>query len=177
LRWPPDRAPDPANRSRCCRGPRPDLRGVLAHRLAKLDRWRALLVLDRDPFGCVLCSDERFGDHHCDRLADMPNGFSGERWAMRHDELAAVASRERRMLRDIADPLHVGRRQDGQHAGNCPCSRGIDGSDVGEGVRRAHEAGLNLPGHGVVGRKVSEAAHQGVVLQARLVRRAACTGH
>ena len=80
------------------------------------------------------------------------------------------------MLGDVADPLHVGGGQDRQHAGHGLARRRVDRADVGEGVRRADEIGMGLAGHRDVGRKAPEAAHQRIVLQARLVVRAAFNG-
>ena len=91
---------------------------------------------------------------------------------MRHEELRPAAAAERRMLGDVADPLHVGGGQHRQHAGHRLGRRGVDRFDVGEGVRGAHEIGLRLAGQRGVGGEASKPAHQRIILQTRLVVRA-----
>ncbi len=155
---------------------RPDLRRALAHGLAQVDRRRALLVVDGDELGGVLRGGQRLGNHHGDRLAHVPHGLAGERRTVRNDELLAAPAGERRMLGDVADPLHVGGGEHAEHAGRGLGRGRVDRADIGEGVRGTHEIGLRLAGHRRIGRIASKAAHQRIILQARLVLRAAFNG-
>ena len=50
---------------------------------------------------------------------------------------------------------------------------GIDPADIGKRVRRAHEISVGLAGYRSIGGIAPEPAHQSIVLQARLVVRAA----
>ena len=106
----------------------------------------------------------------------MAHGLAGERGAMRNDELLAAPAGERRVLGDVADPLHVGGGQHRQHAGHRLRRLGIDRTDIGKGVRRAHEIGIGLAGQRGVRRVTSEPAHQRIILQAWLMLRAAING-
>ena len=80
------------------------------------------------------------------------------------------------MLGDVADPLHVGGGEHRQHAGHRLGGRGVDRADVREGMRGAHEIGLQLAGQRRVGHVAPEPAQQRIVLQAGLVRRATLDG-
>ena len=106
----------------------------------------------------------------------MPHGLAGERGAVRNDELLPAPAGKRRMLRQVADPLHVRGREHAEHAGHGLGRGGVDRTDIGEGVRGAHEIGLGLAGHRRIGRVASKSAHQRTILQARLVLRAAFNG-
>jgi len=155
---------------------RPHLRRALADGLAQVDRRRAFLVVDGDELGGVLRGDQRLGNHHGDRLAYMPHGLAGERRTLRNDELLPAPAGKRRMLGHVADPLHVGGREHAEHAGRGRGRGRVDRTDIGEGVRGAHEIGLGLGGHRRIGRVASKAAHQRIILQTRLVLRAAFNG-
>ena len=72
--------------------------------------------------------------------------------------------------------LHVGGGEHRQHAGHRLAPPRYRSTDVGEGVRRAHEIGIGLAGQRGVGRVASEPAHQWIILQAWLVLRAAING-
>jgi hypothetical protein len=152
------------------------LRRALADGLAQVDGRRALLVVDRDELGGVLRGDQRLGNDHGDRLAHVPHGLAGERGAVRNDELLPAPAGKRRMLGQVADPLHVSGREHAEHARHGLGRGGVDRADIGEGVRGAHEIGLGLAGHGSIGRVASKPAHQRTILQARLVLRAAFNG-
>ena len=106
----------------------------------------------------------------------MPHGFAGERRPVRDHELAAATPVERRVLRDVADPFHVGGGQHREHARHRLGGFDVDRADVRERMRRAHEIGLQLAGQRRVGRKTPEPAHQRIVLQAGLVGRAVVNG-
>ncbi len=146
---------------------RPDLGRAVANGLADLDHRSALLIVDDNQLGGILRAGERLGDHQRHRLADMPHGFVGKRWPVGNDQLAAAPAGERRVLRDIADTFHIGSGQDRQHARHRPCRVAFDRPDIRKGVRRTDEISLCLAGQRRIGRKASEPAHQGVILQTR----------
>jgi hypothetical protein len=75
---------------------------------------------------------------------------------------------------DIADTggIHVRSSEDGKHAGCAPRRFDVDGTDAGAGMRRTHEYGIGLPRLDHIGGEVPGAAHQIIILDARLVGRA-----
>jgi len=153
----------------------PDLRRAGAHRLAQVDDRRAFRVIDRDQFGGVLRRGGRLGNDDRDRLAHVSHGLR-QRRTMRNDELGAAAAVKRRMLRYVADPLHVVGGEHREHARRCARGRRVDRAHIGEGARRAHEIRVGLPRQRRIGGKPSEAAHQRIVLETRCLRCAACYG-
>src|SRR5260370_436344 len=87
----------------------------------------------------------------------------------------AGAAGERRMAPDIADAgrLNVGCGEDGEHAGRVPCRLHLDRADAGKSMRGAHEPAQRLVRLVAVGDEMAGAAYQGVVLDARMMRRTA----
>ncbi len=158
------------------RSVRPDLRRLLAQRLAQIDDRVAFVVLDGDELGGVLRRRQCFRNHDRDRLPDMTRGLVRECRPERNDQLRPAASGERRMLGDVADALHVGAGQNREHAGSRRGRGGVDRLDVGEGMWRTQEIGLRLSAHGGIGHIASETAHQRIILEARLEVRAAGNG-
>ena len=73
-------------------------------------------------------------------------------------------------------PLAGRGREHAEHAGRGLGRGRVDRTDIGEGVRGTYKIGLGLPGHRRIGRIASEAAYQRIILQARLVLRAAFNG-
>ena len=91
---------------------------------------------------------------------------------MRQDKLLAVAAGERMVAADIADAgrIHVRRREDGEDTGRFLGLVDRDTADVCGGMRRADEGGIGLTGLGGIGDETAGAAHEIVVLDARLWR-------
>ena len=94
--------------------------------------------------------------------------LAGQRRADRHDQLAAAAAGDRRVLRQVADVrgLDVGRGETATTPLIASAALGVDRLDVGAGVRRAHEAGIGLAWQRGVGHVAAGAAQQVVVLDA-----------
>ena len=151
---------------------RPYLRRAGAHGFAQIDDRRALLIFHIDELGAVLRSLERLTDDHRDRLSKVPHRGCCQRRALRNNQLRAAAPAERRMLGYVADPLHVGASEHGEHAGRRAGRAGLDGADVGERMRRADEISIGLAADRHIVGEVAEAAHQRIILQAWLVERA-----
>ena len=84
----------------------------------EIDRRLEVLVAHLHQLGRILRCRQRLGHHQHHRLAHMHDALARERRPVRDDELAAAAAGEGRMASDIADAgrLHVGGRQDKQHA-------------------------------------------------------------
>ena len=101
----------------------------------------------------------------------MHHLVAGERGAERHRHLGAAAADHRRVPRHAADAgrLHVLGGEHGQHLFGRARRLGFDRQHAGMGVRRAHEGGIGLVRQPRVVREAAIAAHQGVVLDARLV--------
>jgi hypothetical protein len=130
---------------------RPDLRSTLLDCRAQVDHGGTRVVIDGNPFGCVLGRIERVRDRHGDGLTHMAHGLAGEGGPVRNDELAAAAPRERRMLRYVADAFEVSGGEHGVDAAHLPRGSRVDGTDIGEGMGRAHEGGVELARHWRVG--------------------------
>ena len=106
----------------------------------------------------------------------MAHGRAGKRGAVRNEELLSAAAGKRRVLRHVADAFHVGGGEHADDARRGLGRGGVDRTNVGEGVRGAHEIGLGLAGQRHVRRVASQPTHQRIILQARLVARAAFSG-
>jgi hypothetical protein len=108
----------------------------------------------------------------------MHDPVARERRPRGHDELGAAAAGERRVAPDIADAggVHVRASEDGQHARRAARRSDVEGADAREGVRRAHEHGIGLAGLDHIGGEAAGAAHQIIILDARLVGRAGVVG-
>ncbi len=98
----------------------------------------------------------------------MAHGLAGKRRPMGNNELAAAPPRERGMLGYVANPVHVGGGEHRMHAAHLPRSGSVDGTDIGEGMRRAHERGVELARHWRIGGIAASPTQQGLVLQAPL---------
>ncbi len=125
---------------------RPELRRALFDGGAQIDDGVQLFVIDLDGFRAILGCGERFGDDERDGLADVHHAVMHQRRTERHHELAAVAARHRRMLRQaaVAGLLHVLAGQHRDHALDLQGRTGVDGLDLCAGVRRTDEIGLEL---------------------------------
>ena len=145
---------------------RPDLRRARFERVARVGHRRERLVLDMDEFGGVLRHHRALGDDHGHGLADMHDAVFGERRPVGDDELCAIAARQRRVPRNIADALHVLRGQYGNDAGRSHRASAIDAHDAGKGMRRAHEISVSLVRLWRIGDIAAAAADQNVVLDA-----------
>ena len=150
---------------------RPQLRRVRLHRLAHADDRVDRLVVDGHELGGVLRRVCRFRNHHRDGLAHVHCALARKRGAMRHHELLAAATDERRMARHAAEAgrLHVGTGDDREHAFDLARRLDVDAADAGMGMRRAHKGRSGLTGFRRIGDKAAGAAHEGVVLDPRFV--------
>ena len=125
-----------------------ELRRALLERLARRHHGRPRRVIDRDGFGRVAGEIERVGDHHRDRIADMHGAIDGDRRPRRQIHRAAVALLVRRHRRQRAERVGgiILAGQHGVDAGHLPRRAGVDATDIGMGVRRAHDRGMELIG-------------------------------
>ena len=105
----------------------------------------------------------------------MHDALARERRPVRDDQLLAAAAGERRMAAHIADArgLHVGRGQHREHARRLAGALELDRADARERMRRAHEPPVGLVRLVPVGDEMAGTAHQRVVLDARMMVRAA----
>ena len=137
----------------------------------QVDHRRQFLVVDRDLLGSVLRRGARFRHHHGHRIADVHDYVARERGAERHHHLGAAASDDRRVARDAgnAGRLDVLGGEHRQHVFGLQRRFGMDRQHAGVGMRRAHEGGVGLVRQPRVVHEAAIAAHQSVVLDARLV--------
>ena len=154
----------PAASGHSCGAPGACVASIVDHRIERL-------VVDLDQIGGVLRRECGFRDHHRDRLADIHHALARQRMPVRHQQLAAVAARQRRMARHAADTGGVDIRggHDRDHAAHFPGRVRVDAADAGMGVRRAHERRRGLTGLGGIGNEAAVAAHEIVVLDARMM--------
>ena len=150
---------------------RPQLRRAGRLRRGDGDHRIERLVVDLDQVGGVLRRERGLRDHHRDRLADIHHALARQRVPVRHHELAAAAARQRRMARHAADAggVDVGGGHDRDHAAHLLRCIHVDAADAGVGVRRAHEGRRGLTGLGGIGDEAAVAAHEVVVLDARMM--------
>ena len=125
-----------------------ELRRAGLERLARRHHGRARRIVDLDALGGVAGEIERVGDDDGDRIADMQDAIDGDRRPMRQIHRAAVALLVGRHRRHRAEPvgLVVLAGQHRMHAGHLQRRARVDALDVGVGVRRAHDRGMELIG-------------------------------
>ena len=147
-----------------------DCRGDVGHRVARR-------VIDRDEFGRVACRRFGFGNHHRDRVADMPDDVAGQRRPVRHDEPIAV--RHRRGNRYISDAFafEVGGGEDGENGGLSRCLARVDAADGREGMGRAHEHRMRRAGGALIVGEAARARQQPRVFVTRLERKGSSRIH
>ena len=124
---------------RCCARPR----GVRRRR----DR-RQRLVVDRDLLRGVLGLRERFGDHECDRIADVAHAPAREPRMRPREHRRAVRALALEGERGRAEPLggEVVAGQHRDHARGRRCRGDVDRADARAGVRRAQHDHVRLSG-------------------------------
>ena len=151
---------------------RPDLRRAGFKRGARVGHRGERVVFDRYELGGILRGERALGDDHRHRLADMHDPVGRERRAVRHHQPLATAPVERRMTADAAEPFHILRGQCADDAGCAQRRADVQADDARKSMRRTHEIGVGLVRQRNIGGVAAVTAHERIVLQARLARRA-----
>ena len=151
---------------------RPDLRRAGFERGARVGHRGERVVFDGDELGGILRGERALGDDHRHRLADMHDPLGRERRAVRHHQPLTAAPVERRMTADAAEPFHILRGQRADDAGCAQRRADVQADDARKSVRRPHEIGVSLVRQRNIGGVAAVTAHERVVFQARLARRA-----
>ncbi len=149
---------------------RPDLRRAVAQRFARVGNRRHFFVFDRDQLGGVLRRGRALRHHHRHRLADMHHPLAGQRRPVRNHQPLAAAPRQRRVPAEIADPVHVFRREHADHTRRFQRGRGVDADDAGKRVGRADEIGVGLVRQRRIGGIAAASAKEDIVFDADVLR-------
>ena len=125
-----------------------ELRRAGLERLARRHHRGARRVVDLDALGGVAGKLQRVGDHDRDRIADMQHAVDRDRRPVRQVHRAAVALLVGRHRRHRAEAVGVVvlAGQHRMHARHLQRGARVDALDVGMGVRRAHDRGVELIG-------------------------------
>ena len=125
-----------------------ELRRVWRERVACRYDSGPRLILDNNAFGSISRLLERIGDNHRDRVADVHDAVERNRRPRRQEHRAAAAPLVGRHRRQRAEAITaiVCPSEHGMDARHLERLARVDAGDVGMGMRRAHDSGMELIG-------------------------------
>jgi len=130
----------------------PELHGAVPRRLRGIHHDRQRRIFDGNPLRRVECLGHRFRHYHGHRLADMADAVIGENGLRRVIAGCAAPPRHlqarvlHRRKRCQAICAHIRAGQNGQYTGGGTGVIGVERDDVGMGVRRTQNDGMDLAG-------------------------------